>query len=630
MRSRRSRLGWLLAACWLAGGPSLAWTAEAPEPKDYADACLRGKAAWDRLQDSDVKPEQVQAFRREALNYFSFALAHPSREAKIDDLNTLRSYVAYLDWATGRPYDAVVLGEFVARRYPAHGEAQQGALVALTAYAQLYQEAKTAAARARIDDRMAALAEFLADRWPNTPGTDQAWMLLIRAAIDQRQWDRLPSLVERIADGSPRRGEADLLAGQALWSSYLSDRSNRSEKAAKLAERLPQAKKLLEGGLDRLRKAAESDPQKVSYASAAAALSLAQICLEQNRPQEAVRWLDDKTIGPHTLVEANHPVVGRGNFRLEALKAALRAYVASQQPDKAQAAMQSLEKLGGVDLTRVYLELGRQIEEAQKSLREKNDPAAAAKLSQGFAAMLARIAERPVAELGWNHALWTAGALMQSAIDADQDDGPPSREAADRYRKAAAMYAAVLKAFADDPKRVAQPAVISGVQLRLARCLRRLGQYAKAIDLLVAVLKSQGNLLEAQQEAARTYQAWGATQPDRYRSAIRGQFETRRDDGSVDYLIWGWGGIARRTQSNLSRPEIFHEARYHLALCRYQQAMAASGRSRTELLNQARRDIEIVRRLYPEMGGSTWRGRYDALLQKIEKQLGSKSQEAST
>ncbi|MEN6405637.1 MAG: hypothetical protein ABFC77_04110 [Thermoguttaceae bacterium] len=613
-------------------GSAPAWTAEPPKPKDYADACLRGKAAWDRLQDADLKPEQLQSLRREALDYFSFAMTHPSREAKIDELNTLRSYAAYLYWATGQPYDAVVLGEFVARRYPAHAEAQQSALVALTAYAELYREAKSAGARARLGDRMAGLAEFLAERWPSTPATDQAWMLLIRAAIDQGQWDRLPSLVEHIAGDSSRRGEADLLAGQALWGSYLADRRSTSEKAAKLAVRLDQAKKLLEGGLGRLRKAAESDQQNIAYPLAAAALSLAQICLEQNKPQEAVQWLDDKTFGPHTLVEANHPVTRRGNFQLETLKAALRAYVAARQSDRAQQAMQSLEKLGGVDLTRVYIELGRQIEEMRGSLKQKNDPAAA-ELSQGFAAMLGRIAERPVAELGLNHALWTAGALMRSAIDADRDDGPPGREASELYRKAAAMYAAILKACADDPKLASQPATISGVQLRLARCLRRLGQYAKAIDLLVAVLKSRDNLLEAQQEAARTYQAWGAKRPDRYRSAIRGQFEIRRSDGSVDYLIWGWGGIARRTQSDLSHPEVFHEARYNLASCRFQQAMAVSGSQRTELLNQARRDIEIVRRLYPEMGGPTWRARYDALHKKIQKELGSKPQglsEAST
>ena len=42
------------------------------------------------------------------------------------------------------------------------------------------------------------------------------------------------------------------------------------------------------------------------------------------------------------------------------------------------------------------------------------------------------------------------------------------------------------------------------------------------MDALVEILKVQNNMLEAQREAAYTYQAWGEEKPDYYLSAIRG------------------------------------------------------------------------------------------------------------
>ena len=63
---------------------------------------------------------------------------------KIDDLNTIRYCLAYLDWAAEDYYDAAVLGEFLARRYPDGPERQRGAEIALKAYARLCGELRRA------------------------------------------------------------------------------------------------------------------------------------------------------------------------------------------------------------------------------------------------------------------------------------------------------------------------------------------------------------------------------------------------------------------------------------------------------------------------------------------------------
>ena len=70
--------------------------------------------------------------------------------------------------------------------------------------------------------------------------------------------------------------------------------------------------------------------------------------------------------------------------------------------------------------------------------------------------------------------------------------------------------------------------------------------------------------------------------------------------------------------------DVFHEARYNLALCRLKYAESKNGKERIDLLHQAEGDILVIQRLDPKMGGEKWYGQYDALLRKIQGLLGVK------
>ena len=76
------------------------------------------------------------------------------------------------------------------------------------------------------------------------------------------------------------------------------------------------------------------------------------------------------------------------------------------------------------------------------------------------------------------------------------------------------------------------------VKIRLAACIRRLGGYQESLALLVAVLKDHPTMVDAQVEAAYTYQAWGQEKPGHYLLAITGSQGYRE--------IWGWGELVRR------------------------------------------------------------------------------------
>jgi hypothetical protein len=159
--------------------------------------------------------------------------------------------------------------------------------------------------------------------------------------------------------------------------------------------------------------------------------------------------------------------------------------------------------------------------------------------------------------------------------------------------------------------------------MQLAECLRRLGRYESAADAIMEILKVQSNLLDPQREIAVIYQTWGEENPNAYLFAIRGGSPLEPKGESI---VWGWGGIARRASSDDSDLNLFHEARYNVAICRFLLAMSKSGQERTDLLNQAEQDITILHKLYPEMGGPDRLEQYDTLLRKIRRNLGAKEQ----
>ena len=399
----------------------------AEPPTNYDEARQRAQRAWDQLQSQDPKTEEAAQLRAEALRDFRFALAHPPRGVKIDDLNAIRYSLAYLYWATQQYYEAAVVGEFLARCYPDSSEAPQGAKIALAAYATLLTHAPPGNDRKFDSDRMTSLAQFIAERWPQSPTADEAWLMLLHVAVSNRDVDKTVECLGHVSTDSPLRGETELAAGQALWAAYL-DAARLAEPkrpaTAEMTKMLAQARSVLEDGVGRVRKSVDAGGE-VSYSLAAAALSLAQICLESGQAEKAIQWLDDPAIGPGTLVKADSKLVGRGNFRLETLKAALRAYVATQQMDRVEETVTALEKTnGGANLGRIYLSLGLQMEDSLKRVRAEGNSEEAAKVVRGFAAFLARLSARPAKETSFSIMNWAAETLDR----AGHELGPGRRQ----------------------------------------------------------------------------------------------------------------------------------------------------------------------------------------------------------
>ncbi len=591
------------------------------EPRTFVDARDRGKDELNKVEMPDRDPADREQAAEDAVRYFRLAMRLADGSVEPDDLNVVRYYLAFLYWMRNDFYRAAVMGEFLARKYPSGIAARQGAKIALAAYAKMFSDAKPGEDRQWEIDRMVDIAQFITRQWPDAPDAADAWMMLVRSAVVSRELDQARQYLANIPDTAPQRGEAELLIGQTMWSNYASQvrlPDDERPDPEQLAALVDGAKSVLEAGVTRMKEHVEQGSE-ITYTLCTAVLSLSQILINQGDTEAAIQWLDDPVVGVVPLVREGAAVTDRGAFRVETYKAALRAYVGQQELDNAEAIMQELEEAiqqqGDADaeerLTRIYISLGRDLEQQLEMLRSENKRAEQKKVSEGFKLFLKRILARPGNT--FSSLNWIAETFYGLGSGLDPGGQKLPADAENYYTQAARAYVTIRNKLREDPSFGPDGAELS-INIRLARCLRRLQQHENALKLLLAVLEEKPMMIDAQLEAAYTYQARGAEKAGYYRLAMLGSRQYPQ--------FWGWGKIANRVARSPKHAGVFHEARYNLAVCRMEYGLTLSGSERKETLERAKQDILIIQKLYPEMGGEEWAGKYNELFKRIQKVLG--------
>jgi hypothetical protein len=207
---------------------------------------------------------------------------------------------------------------------------------------------------------------------------------------------------------------------------------------------------------------------------------------------------------------------------------------------------------------------------------------------------------------------WVAETCM--ALGDDGRQTPASPEAAAYLSRAERTWRAMLDRLRSSPS--CGPAdAASDIQVRLAAGLRAEGEYAQALDRLAGVLGSENLRIDAQIEAARTWQAWGRKEPGCYLRAICvGSYPVRVSGGANRQVsLWGWEEIVRRLASSPGYREPLADARYNLAVCRTRWAAKQAEPSRGALLGKAAEELAAL-----HGQGPVWAARRDSLLKEID------------
>jgi hypothetical protein len=647
-----------------------------PDPTNFAEARKAGKEAIDEMQtanllvkelpermktikDAAEKAEMQKQFENaqkqsisakdDAVRYFKMALAFSDATTDVGELNLVRYLLCYLAYANSNYHEAAVLGDFIARRYPDSQGARQCGKITMASYIKMYSEKdpKNPDESKEFEAKqIIAICKYISEKWPDSPEAAEAINTLIPFMIKEKRLDDAQAYLDQIPKDAPTRGPSELKIGQSLWAAFyegsreLRDYDNaeikpegfdRPKKAAELDALKTKAKTILIDGVTRMQASGEVSPITVT-----AVLSLAQIYVDTNEPAKAATLLEDPKIGTLTLARKNDPTTQRDGFQEETYKTALRAYISSLSaagvnPDevikKAEGIMTSLDEMfkddpkGQAKLIGIYVSLAKDL---QKQM-ELADAASKVALGKGFEAFLAQMSKKStdIKILNW---------VAETYRGMGESFGPVSKgitpEAAKYFNEAVATYLRILEMYKKDPKLMA-PAMATSLKLQIARTNRATGKYKEAMDLFDEILKAQNMLLPVQIEAAKTYQDWGALKGDKmevnYQRAIFGAREVVDPKTKAKKNnIWGWAQIAKVVASKAEYKEIFHEARFNLALARYAYAMKLAGAEQKTQLGFAKRDIAVMYGFYPDLGGDKWKAQYEALLKNIQIGLGER------
>ncbi len=610
---------------------------QASKPGTFADARDHARAALDRFcsalaeqkeaartgegNDRDSqrqRQEQIATARSEALKYCRLALdmhasAAVTRAMQIgrpseEEYDTVRYYLTYLRYASGELEEAAALGEALAQGAGDSPAARQAARIGLAAREALLQRA-SAESRQTAEERLRALAEKIIQRWANRAEADDARSILLDLSVGQGRLEAAEQTLEQISAASPRRGEAELNLGQALWrQAQQLPRTSvlKHDRATEAAQTIARAMGLLADGVARCRKAIESGAKGAGEIPKgllpAATIALAEIYVADGRPSEALPLLED-------------PGIAAG----DSCSLALLAYVATGQLDKAKVCLQtiqaSLPPAANVDAARQTLQtclrINRLLRQHLADYHDHGRDDLVKKIVREFDAFLASLAAGPDAGSFFILA-WRVEAYSGLAAGLDVDGPIVLPEAGKQYHKAIVAFREILDRVAAHSDFSPAAEVTIALRIDLARCLRRMSDNVRALSQLLAVLKDHPLMVDAQIEAAYTYQSLGDEKPEYLEMAIQGGKRYRE--------VWGWGELARRVQSEARFREVFHEARYNLALCRLRQAQLATDQSqRARLAATAENDILATRRLFPDMGGAVWYDKYNELFKRIQR-----------
>jgi hypothetical protein len=591
----------------------------------------------------DAMPElqaQMNEGKTLARRHFRAATTLVDDDTDVKLLNEVRYFLCWLYWESEDYYRAAVLGEFLARRYPDHPSAASSAKLAMASYERLYTHAARGAEKA--DDsstdfeaaQMAQMAEFITRRWPGSDDADAAQSVLVSFAIRNNRIEDAEKLLAAASDASRPRLELQL--GNAMWGRFL-ELSQAKGASAPNADSLA---KLKESAIKYLRSGFEAarDEQQPTESTAAAGLYLVQALLSDEKYDEAIKLLEDEIVGPLTLIENENPAASRPAFAVEAYKAALRAYVLAIPPneEKALSIMKSLEDAvsasggSGDQLTQIYIGIGMALSKQAAQLRDAGRNEDAARINAAFAQFLDRIAARQE-DAKWPTRAWLAQTYYN--MGADERPGPSSapirplsNSARANLTKARDAYKQLIEDAAKDPKLPPSETSVLAARMQLGECLRELGEYKPALDTFSAVLKERESSLDAQKAAAQTYQERGqAEDPRWFENAIHGGYQLK---STGQNRIWGWLKIsqvaARMARNEQKYFDMFVEARYNVARCRYLAAMKHDGEQRKQDLAKAKQSIQSVFQVYDNRIAEPRRGEFDALLKQIQLAAGQK------
>jgi tetratricopeptide (TPR) repeat protein len=485
----------------------------------------------------------------------------PVRE--VDKANRARYNLAFCYYMNQQFYEANVLAEHLARRYPQGGLSPKATEIGMQALADAYNT-YTQTDRAGDLERLIDLARYTAATWPDREQGDEAHMNLGLIYQGRGQYDQAIAEFAAVRPRAPKKIEAQTRLGSAHWAkSRMHDRRGEKDQAAAESKA---AIEILEQALA-ARRTAGAGPTDAGLMGNAADLAVAWT--ETGKADAALALLAP-------ILTAQTSKSGTAFARL--MEATLLAQINSGQVEAAIASMKTLEQAGSTaGRTQLYFKLGKLLERELDRLREKKDQAGLQRMQQAYRSFLTALTESKGGQT-YESLQWAGESLLALGAGAEAEK--------------------VLQRVLDES--INSPTFLSSsggkervlrTKIKLASALRAQGKFDKASSLVDEILAQYPRYIEPIFEKGML---------------LESEAEAGQGDWSLSFRHWQ--DLAQKISRTRPRPVSYFDAWYHAAYALSQQKQNT----------KARQTLNGIMRLNPGVGSPEMEAKYEQLLQQIK------------
>ncbi|HEY2251584.1 MAG TPA: hypothetical protein VGH74_11010, partial [Planctomycetaceae bacterium] len=597
---------------------------------------------------------ELQPLLKETARILGIGLALATHKDEIKDVNRARYFLAYIylymrdDSGSGpstRSYDAAVVADFVARKSLVSQPemALDAAYLAQAAYIRAYYGENEQNRAAEIK-RIIEVCNFITTNWPTSDKANDARMDVAQVYIETQQPAEAAKWLMQVPESAPQYLAAQLKAGNAYWYAYIYE-SVKPEAERKPKEELDallkQSQEILRTAIAKFEAQLPGEISQVDETKLAslteAKLNYSNIMNGSGDFKGSLGMLTDGRLAVIAAVaapggdEKNRPASGGIKSRKFAgyvYQVVLRTYVGLQDLEKARATMKELEKIvgaggGGASVTKIYLDLGKELEKEVQRLQSAQDPRLAEVL-KSFETFLEDMFNRKEGH-DFNTLMWVAETYRSLGDGLEKGD---AAKAESYFGKGAAALQLLLDMEAAKPATIPEGGVV-GVKLKLVTCKRRQKSFAEAHEMIVEILNKKSRALDAQEEAARLFQDWASRgdELDKWEVAIKGA-GAKKGRSKEDDKVWGWVGLAeqiRRAMEVKPTPEYekqYLDASYNAADCWHKYAIAqTTDANRKKMLASGFKSIKGTAAMMPSLGGGESWARFNSLYRTFEQEM---------
>jgi tetratricopeptide (TPR) repeat protein len=564
------------------------------KPKAAAGATIPANLTYDdAMAQADLALSSQEWTRAIALLKAAIRRADPTREP--EKANRARYQLAFAYYQNQNYYEAAVLAEHLARRYPQGGLSADATKIGMAAFTFAYN---TFTQRDRTADlnHLVELAKYTAATWPDTDQGDAARITLGEIYSGQGKYAQAAKQFEEVRSNSSRHADAEAKAGGAHWrqSLVLRDSGKTSEGDAEAK----QAETLLKEALKTRQSAGAtaSDPSLLMNAC-----DLAEIYLATERPKESQALVEPlaRELTPKTPPEGLLPAVSR------LLATLLRTHVGLGQVDQALADMNRLETLGGgASLTQLYYELGKLLKKQMETLQARGDQMGYDRTQQAFQHFLQALVKSKSGQ-SYESLQWAGEAMLGLSESAhEQAEALRARrlvreaDATDSAGRAlageaAAVFEQILNTYGKDETFRQRPngeAQLFRTKLRQVSAFRNERDFSKATQLVESLIDQNKRILDPQLEKGLLLEDQAAAGKGKWSDAYE-----------------HWRGLAATLGRGARKPKEYYEASYHVAYVLFKEGQK----------DEAKKALRSVMRLSPTVGGPDMKAKYETLLKQI-------------